>query len=300
MEVSGSYSHLKGRALEVVAKPDEARIAYIRSERWIGYPRALGALQKLEELYAWPKRGRMPNLAIIGPTNAGKSFLISKFRRNHPDTNGELAQGIPVLVVEMPPVPTVASFYMALLDELGAPYRSTSRAPELERMALRLIRDTRVRILVIDELHNILAASSTARREFLNVLRYLGNQLQIPLVASGTRDAYLAIRSDPQLENRFEPYMLHNWVLGNDFLKLLASFQAMLPLRRPSEIVSDEMAEYLLARSEGTTGELADLISKAAVAAILSGEESINAKSLAEVDYQGPSVRVSMGVRSVG
>ncbi len=39
--------------------------------------------------------------------------------------------------------------------------------------------------------------------KFLNLIRFLGNQLRIPLVGVGTREAYLAIRSDDQLENRF-------------------------------------------------------------------------------------------------
>lgn len=58
-------------------------------------------------------------------------------------------------------------------------------------------------MLVIDELHNILAGTSVRRREFLNLLRFLGNKLRILLVGVGTRDAYFAIRSDDQLENRF-------------------------------------------------------------------------------------------------
>ena len=42
----------------------------------------------------------------------------------------------------------------------------------------------------------------------MNLLRFLGNDLRIPLVGVGTREAYLAIRSDDQLENRFEPLTL--------------------------------------------------------------------------------------------
>ena len=44
------------------------------------------------------------------------------------------------------------------------------------------------------------------QRELLNLLRYLGNELRIPLACLGTREAYLAIRTDDQLENRFEPF----------------------------------------------------------------------------------------------
>lgn len=51
------------------------------------------------------------------------------------------------------------------------------------------------------------------------------------------------------------------------------------------------MARYLLARSEGTIGELAHLLMDAAVVAVESGEESINARTLARAEYLGPTER---------
>ena len=51
------------------------------------------------------------------------------------------------------------------------------------------------------------------------------------------------------------------------------------------------MARYLLTRSEGTIGELAHLLTSAAVAAVDSGEEAINHRTLILADYIGPSER---------
>jgi hypothetical protein len=129
------------------------------------------------------------------------------------------------------------------------------------------------------------------RREFLNLIRFLGNELRIPLVGVGTREAYLAIRSDDQLENRFEPLTLPRWEPGPETSSLLASFAASFPLRRPSPIATEEMAQYLLTRSEGTIGELARLLTDAAIAAIDSGEEAINQHTLLLATYRGPTER---------
>ncbi len=148
------------------------------------------------------------------------------------------------------------------------------------------------RMLVIDELHNVLAGNSVNRWEFLNLLRFLGNELNIPLVGVGTRDTYLAIRSDDQLENRFEPMMLPVWEASDDYCSLLAIFVALLPLRRPSSIATLDMANYLLTRSEGTIGELAHLLMAAAVAVVDSGEEAINHCMLSMDDYTGPGERL--------
>lgn len=284
-------SHLHEAAQRIARLPAAERLAYARVDRWIGYTRATEALAKLETLLAWPQRQRMPNLLLIGPTNNGKSMIIEKFRRTHPPVSHPDREEIPVLTVQMPSDPKVARFYAALLTALGAPLRPSQRLAELEQLTLRLLRQTGVRVLVIDELHNTLASHGNARREFLNLLRFLGNELHIPLVGVGTQEAYLAIRSDDQLENRFTPFVLPRWNADEDACKLLASFAAAFPLRRPSAIATVKMAEYLLTRSEGTIGELAALLTEATVAAIESGEEAINQRTLLMAGYAGPTER---------
>ena len=284
-------SHLLPAAQGLARLPADERIQRLRADRWIGYPRAVEALNRLEALYAWPNKQRMPNLLLVGPTNNGKSMIVEKFRRTHPASSDADQEHIPVLVVQMPSEPSVIRFYVALLAAMGAPLRPRPRLPEMEQLALALLRKVGVRMLVIDELHNVLAGNSVNRREFLNLLRFLGNELRIPLVGVGTRGAYLAIRSDDQLENRFEPMMLPVWEANDDCCSLLASFTASLPLRRPSSIATLDMARYLLTRCEGTIGELAHLLMAAAVAAVESGEEAINHRTLSMADYTGPSER---------
>ena len=64
-------SHLPPAAQQIARLPDAERLRYIRADRWIGYPRATTALERLETLLAWPSKQRMPNLLLIGPANNG-------------------------------------------------------------------------------------------------------------------------------------------------------------------------------------------------------------------------------------
>jgi hypothetical protein len=292
-------SHLHPAARQAAGLPAGERLQYVRADRWIGYTRATEALEQLETLFTWPSRQRMPNLLLIGPTNNGKSMIIEKFRRSHPPVSHPDREEIPVLVVQMPSEPSVSRFYTALLAALGAPMRRQYRLADLEQLVLRLQRAAGVRMLVVDELHNVLGGRGDRRREFLNLIRFLGNELRIPLVGVGTREAYLAIRSDDQLENRFAPFTLPRWEADTGTCSLLASFAASFPLRRPSRIAATEMAAYLLTRSEGTIGELARLLTDAAVAAIESGEEAINQRTLLLAPYNGPSERRRMFEREL-
>lgn len=193
--------------------------------------------------------------------------------------------------MQMPSEPSVIRFYTALLAAMGTPPRVRQRLADIEQFALRMLREVGVKMLVVDELHNVLGGRGEARREFLNLIRYLGNELRIPLVGVGTRDAYLSIRSDDQLENRFAPLTLPRWEPDDEALSLLASFAASFPLHRPSPIATPEMTTYLLTRCEGTIGELTQLLTDAAVAAIESGEEAIDQRTLLLAPYVGPTER---------
>lgn len=296
MVTAGGYqapdlSHLHPAMQSAARLSDSERIDQIRADRWIGYPKAVEAVDRLQTLLGWPRKQRMPNLLLIGPTNNGKTMIIERFRRQHLPRTEPDRERIPVVCVQMPAEPTELRFYTALLSAIGAPFRPLRRLADVERMALALLREVGVRMVVIDEFHNVLAGRGETRRAFLNLLRFLGNELNIPLVGVGTREAYLAVRSDDQLENRFEPFILPLWEVGDESRSLLASFAASFPLRSPSCIDSEDMARYLLARSEGTIGELACLLTAAAVAAVESGEERINRKTLTMADYIGPSER---------
>lgn len=284
-------SHLHPSMRDAARLPANERVELIRADRWIGYPRAVEAVARLETLLCWPDKQRMPNLLLIGPTNNGKSMIVEKFRRGHLPVTEANRENTPVLCVQMPSEPSVLRFYIALLAALGAPLQPRRRLADVEQISLKLLRSTGVRMLVIDELHNVLAGQGNSRREFLNLLRFLGNELRMPIIGVGTREAYLAVRSDDQLENRFEPIVLPLWNMGEDTLSLLASFAVALPLQRPSDIATSDMAQYLLTRSEGTIGELTRLLTTAAIAAVESGEERINRRTLAMADYAGPAER---------
>lgn len=77
------FGHLFLATRPIAALSAEERIHRIRADRWINYPRAQHALEKLEELIAFPQRARMPNLLIVGASGMGKTMIVEKFSRDH-------------------------------------------------------------------------------------------------------------------------------------------------------------------------------------------------------------------------
>jgi len=290
-----SYPHLLPQIRALADAPAEMRIRRIRTDRWIGYARAEAALSAMEDLLTFPKRTRMPNLLLVGPSNNGKTMIVEKFRREHlRGAEADLREGaiaVPVLKVQMPPAPDERRFFSAVLEALGAPDRSNDRLAAKQDIAMRMLRATNVRLLVIDEVHNILSGSRDQQRRFLNLLRWLGNELQIPLVAVGTSEALRAIQSDDQLANRFTPFSLPPWRLDAEYLRLLNTLEAMLPLRERSGLEEPAFAQKLWNAAEGILGEVVNLVTTAAVAAVAAGEERIHIDRIDDIGFIPPTER---------
>lgn len=291
--MSDGSSHLLQKAAGYLARPDPERIAYIRSPRWIGYPRAQGIIDHLEKLLTYPKSHRMPNLLIVGDTNNGKTMLVQRFCGQHkPQDNPEReAAVVPVLYMQAPPVPDEGRFYNAILELLFAPYKPGDRADRKQFQAIKLLRAVGLKMLVIDEIHHILAGTMTKQKAFLNVIKYLGNELEVPIVGVGTRDAFRAIQTDLQLSNRFDHALLPRWSNDEEFLRLLATFERAIPLQHPSDLIDGALADKIYSMSEGYLGEISRLLVDAAVAAVETKQERIDKRLLDRICWVPPSER---------
>jgi hypothetical protein len=67
------------------------------------------------------------------------------------------------------------------------------------------------RMLVIDEIHCLLVGTYREQRIILNCIRFLANDLRIPIVCAGTVEAKTALMTDEQLADRFEAFELGVW-----------------------------------------------------------------------------------------
>jgi hypothetical protein len=295
MVLSGEYPHLLSTAREWADEDNASRVRRIRTDRWIAYARAETALEAIEDVLSFPKRTRMPNLLLVGPTNNGKTMIVEKFRRSHPPTDAANTPNgmarIPVIRVQMPCGPDERRFFGAILATMNLEVWRRGTIAALQDLAVRLMRQTDVRLLIIDELHNVLSGSPMQQRRLLNLLRWLGNELQIPLVGVGTAEALRAIRSDDQLTNRFEPIPLPVWTEGDAYMRLLSTLEAVLPLRRASGLTRPVLAGKIFSLSEGVLGEIIAVVTRAAAIAVLSGAEAITPKLLDEAGFTRPSDR---------
>lgn len=177
------------------------RIAYVRADRWITYPRAAAILDQMQRLLDHPRNSRMPSLLIIGESGIGKTQLGLKFCRDHPARFDEQSRRTvsPVVSIQMPAAPTDRLFYMTLLGAVGAVFSPRISTAEAMITALRLFADLGVRVVIFDEIHNMLSGTFRDQRRILTQLRYLSNELRVSVICLGIETARDAIAGDHSL-----------------------------------------------------------------------------------------------------
>lgn len=237
-------------------------------------------------------------MLLIGDSNNGKTSLVRTFLKRHPVDENIAGESViaKVLYVQAPPAPSEDGLYAEILNCLFERIPTSSTAARRAQV-IKVLRGIDLKVLVIDELHNNLAGTTVKQQQFLNVIKYLGNELQISIVGCGTGDLLRAVSIDPQIQNRFTPLLIPKWRAGKDYRMLLKSFESIIPLRQPSALHDVALATKILAMSEGTIGETSTLLNTAALHAIRTGEERISVEVLNACDYASPSDRTQLASR---
>jgi hypothetical protein len=292
-----SYQHIHPDFQHILLLSDQERIAFLDAPRWIGYQRAQTILDTLQGLMQKPKRPRMPNLLIVGESNNGKTTIIDRFNQlcgqGYVDDNSDPVK--PVIIAEAPPEADEKALYVSILERFFTPYRISDPVTKLRYQVIHLMRACQVKLLIIDEMHSLLTGTAIKQRQVMNAIKLLCNELAIPIVAVGTLEAVRVLHTDPQHASRFDVITLPSWKLDKEFQRLLASFERVLPLKKPSKLSQPELASLIHSISSGNIGDLHKLLIACATAAIQSGTEQIDRQIVESKSW----VRPTKGIREI-
>ena len=127
---------------------------------------------------------------------------------------------------------------------------------------------------MIDEVHNLLAGSYREQRRFLNMLRFLANDLRASLVVFGVNEALEAVRGDDQLARRLDEHYLPLWEDDVEFSRLIQTLIAAMALEQRSGLTVASL-RTILKVTGGVTSRVFIMIKSLAIDAIETGEERI-------------------------
>jgi len=281
-------THLDAATRRLLRLDDAQRIACIDRDLWIGYGRALEVQEKLEQIIRSERRMRPDNLLIVGASNNGKTAIARHFLARHtlPEDPAADRATLPVALILAPNGPKIPLLFAAILETLGRNPGQRGTTAQLRKETYWAMGDVGLRLLMIDDLHNIRGSGVGS---LLVELRNMGSDTGVSLGCFATKEIAYVLRQDEQLANRFDLTTLPRWQFEDaEYARLLATFEQRLPLRQKSELTNPDLAQRILVSAGGLIGGIASLLRRAAAEAIRTGHERIDRSMLARVSAASP------------
>jgi hypothetical protein len=272
-----AWPHLDPVIRPIAARDNLARAHHILKDLYVSHPPAQCVERQIEQLIRLPRRIRMPGLFLCGDSGMGKTHLLRRIERRHPEREDPATQRHirPVLYVQVPAAPTVRTLRRTLIDEANIPFLDHLSRPLPESVLRRGLAAAGTQLIVLDEIHNIEHMKWDHRVLLRDWVRCLSNATQRPIVLAGTEEFESAILGDRQMASRYPIVRLPRWTSGQDLAAFLQGYERACPLRLASYLTDPQLMQALLDETEGITDSIVRSLQAAALVAIREGTERI-------------------------
>ncbi len=236
-------------------------------------------LEHIQKIHDWLDSLRLSKECgrIVAPPRTGKSVTCDIYKLlNKPIKRTGKRDIVPVLYMQIPGDCSSGELLTLILE--GLKYNETSgRLSDLRRRALRLLKESKVEILIIDEA-NFLRLST-----FSEIAR-IYDLLKISIVLVGTDGLDNLIKRESYIHERFiECYKLKE-VSENKLPELIQIWEdEVLRLPVPSNLTKEETLTQLHDKTNGKIGLVDRVLRKAAILSLRKGLSNIDKATLNEV-----------------
>ncbi|MBN3794701.1 TniB family NTP-binding protein [Burkholderia sp. Ac-20392] len=203
------------------------------------------------------------HIMLIGESGVGKSTLLKNYAKKHPPIEHEEFTEVPVLYVVLGPSPTPKTLAHTLLRALGDPKWSTGREVELTARLVFLIKQCRVRLVIIDEANHLIdRGGEKTLHTAADWIKRLVDATRVSFVLAGIPRITRLLDTNDQLRERFREVIEIKRLsvaitsVELEFRNVLATFKKFLR-DLPAIDISGEVITRLFAFA--TDGRLRDI-----------------------------------------
>lgn len=248
-----TYNHLAADVQPLIELPNAQRATLMLADRFIAHDRVLPILDHVEFLRYSPAQSRAAGLVVYGRPGSGKTMLAKAILRRYPTASASptAAATRPVIMISMTGAREAKNLYNRLLSSLDCPLSAHATGADRERLVLKLCRAAHLQLLVVDEIQDILTSTPRQQRIALDTLKFLMNELSLPILVLGTLEAKSAMEVDEHLNARFRYRELPEWKADALLGKFLDALEMRLPLKLRSCLSSPTLMRTLVEVSKG-------------------------------------------------
>lgn len=230
---------------------------------------------------------------LVGPYANGKTMIAERFAVEHLRTSPNQR----VWIAQTREGAGLGHFYASILQALRAPGGDMWNLGRKTEQLDHLLFNLKPRVLIFDEFHNALRGRARDVEAVFAFLRRIGRQYDISPVLIGEVAVCDFINATSEMASRFDLVPVPRWQYDENYLMLLDSLEAALPLAKSSDLSTETLARLIFSLSEGLIGEIVTIVAKAAIAAITSGTERISKANIDALRYVPISQRRNSPLR---
>ncbi len=226
-------------------------------------------------------QSRTRGLIIVGPYYNGKTVIAERFLFHHLKAGGRQR----VWIVQTREGAGMTPFVSGIIKDMRAPSPPKSNKLQLLEQVDVLFRHLQPRIIFFDEFQNALRGRKSDIQAIFAFMRRLGALYDISPVLIGDISVYDHINATREMSSRFKTVPVPRWRYDNNYLSLLDTLEAGIPLAKASELAGEKISKQIFEMAEGLIGETIEIITAAAIVAIDSRSERIDRGTLDALNY---------------